>query len=379
MNIEYLESLPDEVVCNIVSNISNSQDISTLLNVSPRISNIVKSCITRLYGDNIPPEFSFLFPNLTSVGTVDITDAGQLSYLASLPKLKSAIINNDVIGDLDPDYVAYTPNIFLSLYANTYSNINGKIVRNSKTLDDVYFHIYGGYEAIISGNQFKSPDNPPGVRVYLASELINDENAQSQMGEFILRVFAIQNANQSLVSSIMLPLDSLSIRLRNIVHSSTKKIPTGEQTIYEISSTNILLNMIKIVRKLRVYIYDLEDPIDITQHMQRLKYKNLEYLDGPFDVESFLTQIDHRVNFPNLKTMGFYVEDPTNLEFLEVLNPTIQTVILYVPDDSSPLSRMETSRNIIVRPISQTFFNNLEYTVPESYLGIYGQRDDTHI
>lgn len=370
MNTEYLESIPDELVCQIISNITKMEDVIVLLNLSPRINYITKSCITRLYGYHIPVEFSFVFPNLTSIGNVYINNAGELSYLASLPKLKSAIIDNDAVGILDEDFVAYVPNIFLGLYANTYSNINGKIVRINRILDDTHFYLSGSYTAIIHGNQFKSHNNTSGVLLAFSSEERLDEESLNQITNFIVNIYSIQNSNNSSVTSILLPFDRLSQRLCDMIYTYSRKgrIPIATQTIYEIVGTDLLTGMMRIVRKLRLYLYEFLGPIDITERMQGLKYKNLEYLDGPFYVGSFLNEIDHRVNFPNLKTMGFYVYDLDNLEFLQVLNPTIQTVILYV-HDTSPILPIQSSINIIVRRLSEAMYSNIDY-IFNSYVGL---------
>ena len=86
-------------------------------------------------------------------------------------------------------------------------------------------------------------------------------------------------------------------------------------------------------------------------------------------------------NFPALKTMGFYLDDPNNLEFLQVLNPNIHTVILYIPDDSTPPSIVDSSRTIIFRPISQSLFGNSshDYIYPETYLDIWNKRHNIDV
>lgn len=386
MDIQSLEQLPDEIVCEIVSNITDDDTIMSLINSSSRIRNIAKSCIINMYGDYLLPELILLFPNIINVAYIDITNVGQVNYIASLPKLKSAALDNEVTGDLDPEFVPNMASTFINTYAYRYEYIDNRIIPYIKNFDDTYFY-FSSFEphksnfsngVVIKGNQYKKYNSSPGVSLYFRNRGIQifKDLFDIEIAHIIGMMYTIQNTHKSNIMDIFLDTDHIFPYTLDIISSFSRngrRDGIGLATTYNISNNvQLFTTILKVVRRLKIYVNteDITIGLNIDDMIERIVYKHVEYLDGPFDIKSFLNNINHKTRFPNLITVGFYLTDLHDIELIETLNPHIKNVILYVPDNLKSIPEIQSQKNISIVSISEIDDTIFELLLPEYNINI---------
>ena len=375
MDIEYLESLPDETICRIVSNITDEYTITLLLTLSSRIRNIAKDCIINFNGDYTPARIVSQFKNLVRAYNISVGNPGDVIAIASLPKLKNAWLLNQITGDLDENYVSNFALFFINTYAySQYAERN--IV---KSFDDTYFILdrenynsknYFNNSVIIKGNQYRDKNANTGISLHFSKNatILNDQ-LDTEMANVILALYNIQQTNNSYIDNIYLDFDTVNDYALGVINSISgqgKMKGIGINTVYNIwvrDNTDLFERMLRIVRKLRVFSdvnKQNSEGLNLHDMIELSIYKNLEYLDGPFNPQTFLEDNYVKV-FPNLNTIGFYVANLDNLSFIDELHPNIQNVILYVPFDDTSQLVIESSKSVTVLPVTMLDSDSFVY------------------